>query len=641
MLCRAVTILVALAVLSSCASKPKSVVPAPKAAAQNPAAQSPATPNAPNAESPADVPGGGTALPVLPSAPAQESGGTALRTAEPAALARGREEREAIETAIVFGSPSSLSRARDLAAHSSALKPDDAAALGALALGVSALIYPESPASAAGASPGVPSDGGRPSSGAAQGLLKALGEVAAGRSPEIPADSAGSPLGELIPSLVLLASDSSDSARLALDALDRFARFGVPSIIPSIVRGVDAERRGDAQSALGLYRSVLAIAPDAWSATLGIGRTLLALKRSADALAALSPLVATHSGLPVFDRCYSLALYAGGRYSEAEPFVARVLTRDPQDSRLMLIRARFLVRDKSYSRALPLLDAYGTVDPSNRLYLLLRSLESEGLRARDEALKWARRGLAAYPDDPELLTVAARILFAGPAFGREEARILAARAVELAPPGAAAPPESDSETGAVMLASRNAAGVEASRLLALDAAARFKWAEASAFLARAGTAFDDKALAARILRKSGNTRSSLDYASVWYKAEPRSDAAAEAYLRALVDSGDDKAAQDAIARLLPGTSSSPMRSILYFLQSKLQKSDEAALTLLRSALVENADNPEALAAVSDIQVRRKDYAKARFYLKQALAGDPGNPELQSRQKQLDALSPPP
>jgi predicted Zn-dependent protease len=84
-----------------------------------------------------------------------------------------------------------------------------------------------------------------------------------------------------------------------------------------------------------------------------------------------------------------------------------------------------------------------------------------------------------------------------------------------------------------------------------------------------------------------------------------------------------------------------MRSILYFLQSKLQKSDEAALTLLRSALVENADNPEALAAVSDIQVRRKDYAKARFYLKQALAGDPGNPELQSRQKQLDALSPPP
>ena len=190
-----------------------------------------------------------------------------------------------------------------------------------------------------------------------------------------------------------------------------------------------------------------------------------------------------------------------------------------------------------------------------------------------------------------------------------------------------------------MLASRNAAGVEASRLLALDAAARFKWTEASAFLARAGAAFDDKALAARILRKSGNTRSSLDYASAWYKAEPRSDAAAEAYLRALVDSGDERAAQEAIARLLPGTIASPLRSVLYFLQSKLQKSDEAALNLLRAALVENADNPEALAAVADVQMRRKDYAKARFYLKQAMATNPGDPDLDARLKQLDALSP--
>jgi Tfp pilus assembly protein PilF len=80
--------------------------------------------------------------------------------------------------------------------------------------------------------------------------------------------------------------------------------------------------------------------------------------------------------------------------------------------------------------------------------------------------------------------------------------------------------------------------------------------------------------------------------------------------------------------------------VLYYLQSKLQKSDEAALSILHAALVENADNPEALAAVSDIQLRRKDYAKARFYLKQAIATDPGDPELEGRQRQLDAASPP-
>jgi tetratricopeptide (TPR) repeat protein len=630
-------VLIALIVLSSCSTKPKVVPPVRPSVA---ATAAPAAEAAPAPASPAE----GVALPIAPSSspqasPAkQDGGGTALRTADPAALARGREEREAIETSIVFGSPSSLAKARDLASHSAALRAEDASALGALALGVAALIYPDSSDPVRQASASALTEAGAGSSGTAQSLLKSLGEIAAGRSPEIPADTAGSPLGELIPALILFSVDSSDSARRAFDALDRFARLGVPSIIPSIIRSVDAERRGDAQGALGLYRSALAIAPDAWSATLGTGRSLLALKRGADALAALAPLAASHSGLPAFDRCYALALYANGRYAEAEPYVARVLTRDPQDSRLILIRARLLMRAKAYSQALPLLDAYGTVDPSNRLYLLLRSLESEGLRARDEALKWARRGLAAYPDDPELLAAASRLLFAGPAFGHEEARVLAARAAELAAPGAAAPPESDSETGAAILAARNAAGVEASRLLALDSASRFKWADAAAYLARSG-AIEDKALSARILRKSGNAKASLDYASAWYKAEPRSDAAIEAYLRALVDSGDEKAAQESIARLLPGTISSPLRSVLYFLQSKLQKSDEAALTLLRAALVENADNPEALAAVSDIQLRRKDYAKARFYLRQAMATDQGDPELDARLKQLDALSP--
>jgi tetratricopeptide (TPR) repeat protein len=630
----ALAVLIALSALSSCASKPKIVPPA-----------NPGTSSASPAKLPSDIappPTAPSPPPLAPDAPAQaqpaarDAGGTALKTADPAALARGREEREAIENPIVFGSPSSLAKARDLASRGSVLKAEDAAALKTIALGVAALIYPEPL--------GSPQAGLRPNgeaepSATVGGLVKALAEVASGKFPEVPTESAGSPLGELIPALIIFADESSDSARHATDSLDRFSRLGVPSIVPSLIRGVAAERSGDAQGALALYRSALAIAPDAWVATLGSGRALLALKRGADALAALTPLAAAHTGVPAFDRAYALALCANGRYAEAEPFVARVLTRDPQDSRFILIRARLLVRAKAYPQALPLLDAYGTVDSTNRLYLLLRSLESEGLRAREEALRWARKGLAAYPDDPELLTIAARLLFAGPAFGREEARTLAARAVDLCPPDASAPPDTESETGPVLLAARNAAGVEASRLLALDAASRFRWADAAAYLKRAGSTFDDKALAARILLRSGNAKASLELASAWYKAEPRSDAAVEAYLRALVETGDEKTAQESIARLLPGTISQSLRSILYFLQSKIQKSDEASLTLLRAALVENADNSEALAAMSDIHLRRKDYVKARFYLKQAMAIDPGNPELDLRLKQLDAAAP--
>ena len=574
----------------------------------------------------------------MPQAPRQESGGTALKTADPAALARGREEREAIETAIVFGSPSSLAKARDQASRSVALRREDAAALADLALAISSLIYPEASDGAVVLSPRGVSDPGQGGSGADQGLLRALAAVAAGKPPEIPAEAAGSPIGELIPALLLLTVDTNDSARLALDALDRFARLGVPSIVPSLIRGVDAERRGDAQGALGLYRSALAIAPDAWSAILGTGRALLALKRSSDALAALGPLAAAHSGLSAFDRCYALALYANGRYSEAEPFVARVLTRDPQDSRFILIRARLLIRAKAYAQALPLLDAYGTVDPSNRLYLLLRSLESEGLRVRDEALKWARQGLSSYPDDPELLAIAARLLFAGPPFGHEEARTLAARAAELSPPGAAAPAESESESGAVILADRNAAGVEASRLLAIDAATRFKWADASVYLARAGAAFDDKATAAKILRKSGNVKAALDFASAWYKAEPKSDSAAEAYLRALIDFGDEKSRPGSHSPPLAGYNllATALRSVFPPIEApevRRGRVDAASLGVGRKR-----GQPRGSGRSLGHTTEEEDYAKARFYLKQAIATDPNDPELEARQKQLDALA---
>jgi tetratricopeptide (TPR) repeat protein len=634
---RAAAAVLAAIALASCSTRPaapKSVertsADAGALPAATPAVAGPAG-AAPRAAAPS-IPPVETAQPQ----PAATTGtGTAIRTADPAELAKGREEREAIESSIVFGSPSSLEKAIKLASTSKTIRAEDAAALAAIALAVSALAYPSQDATS-------PSSV-EPSalSGAAPALMAAIAEAAAGRVPAVPPETAATSLGEIIPALALFGSISSDSARRAVDALDRFARLGVPSILPSMLRGADAERRGDWQGALGLYRSALAVAPDAWSASLGMGRALLSLKRSADALSILAPLSAAKSGLREFDRPYALALYANGRYDEADPYVSRVLISDPQDSRLVLVRAHLLVRAKAYQQALPLLDAYGTVDPSNRVYLLLRSLESEGLRSREEALRWARKGLAAYPDDPELLTAAARILFSGPASGALEARTLAARVFDLTAPGAPALPDPEGgESGPALAAARTAAGIEASRLLLSDAVVRYRWADADKYLARIGPAFEDKALAAKILRKSGDPRA-LDYSSEWYKASPLSEAAAEAYLRCLVAAGPgyERQAQELIARILPGAIAQQYRSTLYYLQSRLQRSDEAALTLLRSALVENADNAEALAAVYDIQMRRKDYAKARFYLKQAIAISPDDPELEERMRALDAAAP--
>jgi tetratricopeptide (TPR) repeat protein len=637
----------ALVVYSSCAStstKSSGAAPATNAAATNRTASGAAS---------------ATANPA--------SAGTVLKTAKPAVLAKAKAERDALEARIAFGSPDALRSARRMLESMKSLRPEERHDLGTLIDDIESLVYPDTrpgasagsagsggsaaPAGSAGSAAVAP--GSQPSGSASTPPpsvfapdLHLFAAAAAGLTLSPPVEVAGTALGELIPALAMFAADSREAARQAQNAFDRFAQLRVPSIIPDLALGIDAERRLDWKVALERYRRVLDAAPDAWPAVIGLGRALLALGRPVSALAILEPSAAKLDAVPRFLSVYGQALYENARFAEAAGYIARALVGDPQNSRLILIRAYLLVRDKAYQQAIPLLDAYGTVDPANRLYLLLRCLAAEGMRSREEALRWARQGLSLYPNDPELLVAASRLIYEGPSTGRDEAHSLAARAYELTTPNiesAAGPSgagQANSEQSPLLAAARKAAGFEAARLLTIDAAAHYQWDLAAVYLSRATAlgAFQDRALAAAVLRKSGDWAATLAYAETWHRERPDSNDATEAYLRALIGSGNDKAAQELIARLLPGATSPPFRSVLYFLQSRIQKSDEAALSLLRSALIENADNPEALAAMYDILYRRKDLNRARFYLKQALTLDPGNPDLLRRQAELDGTS---
>jgi tetratricopeptide (TPR) repeat protein len=544
------------------------------------------------------------------------------------------DDRKAIESALVLASPSSLSAAFERISSSTALGQDDLRSYAWLAAKIAAIVYPET------ASLIVPPELRAGDELPATPLAKTVVDAQAGRASD-PVASSGA-LGELLPALALFKSDSRETARKALGALERFESLGQSSVLSSLVRGLDAERRQDWAGAMGSYAAALALAPDAWPASLGTARSLSALGRNPEALKLLDGFSGDEMrdaarDSDAFRRVYAEALYDSGRYEEAEPLVARVLLDDPLDSRFVLIRAHLLIRSGSYQQAVPLLDAYGTVAPSNRLYLLLRARDAEGLKNRDDALRWARRGLDAYPDDPELLVQASRLLFAQAASAREpqrtqesdEGRGYAEKAFALT--GAA------TDTGA----SASGVGFDAARLLLYDAAARYDWAKAAAYLSRAEAGSlgpEDRALVCLVHRKNGDWAEALELSKVWYRENPGLEAAAEAYARALVGSKQERAAQDLLARLLAGKGSAAFRSALYYLESLLEKGEEASLVRLRSALVENADNGEALTAMFDIYFGRKDYQKARFYLKQALSLSPSDPELLRRDRELQAAS---
>ncbi len=567
------------------------------------------------------------------------SSGTAIQDTAPPAMTKAQAERKAIEEALVYGSPSAFSRGFDLIA-SSTLAPADARLLAWVGARMATIAYPVQAPSF------VPQDLRNQGAIPSGSLARMISEALSGRVSQVQGPDAGDPLAELIPSFAAFRSDSRETARLALAALDRFGATGASSAMPSIIRGLDAERRSAPEESLGYYRKALALAPDAWPAILGAARDLLALQRPGEALDLLSTVPAGILADRDFRKLRAEALYESGSFDEAGPLVAQALADDPLDAHMMLLRAHLLVRAKQYQQAIPLLDAYSTVDDSNRTLVMLRGLVAEGLHNREEGLRWARKGLEKQPDDPEFLELAARLLMAPPAQpataderSRDfaEARSDAKRAFDLTADGNPDPPGQSPGR----LASRKEAGRDAARLLLEDAANRYDWASAAQYLDRAQKApgFSNQALVALVLRKSGDWSKALDQATLWYQSDPKSEAAAEAYLRALIGSGNTKAAEDLLPRLLLSPGTTIGRSNLHFLQSVLAKNEESALSALRTSLVENADNVESLLGVYDIYYRRQDWQRAGFYLKQALALSPRDPEIIQRTRELAAAAP--
>jgi len=62
-----------------------------------------------------------------------------------------------------------------------------------------------------------------------------------------------------------------------------------------------------------------------------------------------------------------------------------------------------------------------------------------------------------------------------------------------------------------------------------------------------------------------------------------------------------------------------MRSYLFYLSGTLQANPDAAIDNYRMALLERADNVEAIAALAKAYARKNDPQKALFFIKQAKA----------------------
>jgi tetratricopeptide (TPR) repeat protein len=521
-------------------------------------------------------------------------------------LGETRKERAEIEAAIILGSPSSLEHAVALSGTSKLLSSADARTYGWIAYEMARLVYPE----LAGSLP--PSTVSPPESP----LVRSFVDARNGK-PAVPVLDA-SPLLELFPALAIFRLKTAAASGATLASVERFNRFGLPSAAADLARGIALERSGDRAGALVAYSRAEGVAPDCYPATLGKSRMLVELGKGEEALAALEALEAPIADSAASRRIQALAYYAAERWAEALPLITEVLLDDPLDSRFVLMRAHLLVERGEYRQAAPLLDAYASINPTDRLYILLRARTAmDSAKDRSAAIAALRRGLERYPEDTEMILYAAEVFYGGDPKEKLQAIAFAQQVLAVDP--------QSSRALKVMISSDLAADNYAS---AAD------WADA---IMATGDYYSYTESLYKAYRGAGRLTDASRLAQEWRARDPLSEAAAMAWATSLVERGEKATAAELLTKLLSTKGTPAYRSTLYWLQSRLQVEEDAILSSLRAALIENGMNVDALASMSDMYVKKADYQRARFYLKQAISITPDRADIVERRNVLVQL----
>ena len=570
--------------------------------------------------------------------------------AQPAAVSAQPYTRAGIESLVATGTPESLADALRGIGSTETLNAQERAFLDAYVQAVLAIVYP-APGEQNGRSVQVsvllPVKNGVESAKSADAVAqKLLDHAKAGQASAVPAEIEGSPLAELAPALAIFRSTSKETAKRSLEAAERLARIFPQSPLPVLVKALEAERRQDLAMAQSHFRSLVDAQPSMWPARLGLARVQVILGQGADAVRTLDPLVKDRGASGDFCAPYALALYQTARFEEAAPVITRALASYPDAVELLSAQAHMLAAAGNMAGAAAAVAAIGRLKADDARSLWVRSRIAAAQGARGESVDWARKALAMAPADPEYLVQLAAVLFdQGEAF-HPEALTLAERAM--------AKPAANGRTETPLVAGlRDAARREAGRLLLLDAYRHQDWYRAMGYLdaVRAAgaerSAGADRVMIAAILRNSGRSIEAITYSRSWFFESGGSEAAAESFLRALAQaSGTRLAAASGTrsdARPASGTATSPpvapgdlamlgiaisvlseasspeMRSFVQYMQGLMSGSDQAAIPYFRAALVEKADNLEALASLAEAYARLGDQEKAKFYARQAIA----------------------
>ncbi|MCL2094216.1 MAG: hypothetical protein FWH12_08520 [Treponema sp.] len=411
---------------------------------------------------------------------------------------------------------------------------------------------------------------------------------------------------------------STDLYLASLPDLDRGRLINGDSFLAEYFTGIVLEETGRLEEAYAQFARSWDRFPECFPAALGMARIMEAQGRPQDSLGFLSNLANLFPGNLQVKRQLALAYYNTRDWPRALTAAEEILQSNSRDGEFLLVRAHILLEQGQALRAQGPLDIYGSINPNDRFYLLLRArLQAEAFNNPDAALGYLRTILRSSGGlSPEIY---------------EEASIYAGRLL------LGSYRREDRAEGAEIL--RRLLGAPSPSLavtaLALeDAIRREEWALGRPHLSRLleeRRSSDDLLAAYRIESGQGRYAAAMVYARELYERDPSREEWILTYISALIDLGRRPEGATMIEEGLLRVNGGVLRGRYYFLRSRTRSNEEEALEDLRSSLFEDPQNLDALAATFELYHRRGDERRAVFYLRQALAISPDNARLRPYQ----------
>jgi predicted Zn-dependent protease len=402
---------------------------------------------------------------------------------------------------------------------------------------------------------------------------------------------------------------AEDRLLSAVPDLQRAEKLNPNSVLAPLFLGLIDERSGRTGEAAAEYAKAYNISRECYPAALGLARVLNAQGRSQEGIRLLSDLVIQYPDNLSIKRQLALAYYNNQDWSRAEPAIAEILQRDSRDGQFILMRARILVEQGQFLQAQAPLDLYASIDANNPRYLFLRArVQAEGFRNRDAALNYLRSILRTSPADDEVSVYAARLLMESTrSEDQKEGQDLMRRLLSVPSPS-----------------------LTVIGLALQDAIRREAWREARPYLDRLLSerrSSQDLLQAYTVERGMGNNAAALSFARELYERDSSNEEGIITYISALIDTGRQAEAGRMIESRLSSVAGGSLKSRYYYLRSRLRNNEESLMNDLRSSLFEDPRNLNALIAMFEIYHRRKDERRAVYYLKQAQAQAPDNPQV--------------